>query len=65
VRFKRCFAEDNYGRNSHNGYSAWKPYFFFFYGYVEDREFIKYHWTSPYFPIAGKSQDIVKGLNGD
>lgn len=60
-----ALLEDNYGRNSQWINLVGNP-ISSFYGYVVDDEFPNTYWTSPYFPIAGKSQDvIVKDLNGD
>ena len=60
-----ALLEDTYGRNSQWINLVGNP-ISSFYGYVVDKEFTNNYWTSPYFPIAGKSQDvIVKDLNGD
>lgn len=60
-----ALLEDIYGRNSQwinligNPISS-------FYGFVVDKELPNQYWSTPYFPINGRSQDvIVKDLNGD
>lgn len=60
-----ALLEDIYGRNSQWINLVGNP-ISSFYGYVMDKEFSNTYWATPYFPIQGKSQDvIVKDLNGD
>ena len=57
--------EDTYGRNSEWINLVGNP-ISSFYGYVVDRDLPNQYWDTPYFPINGKSEDvIVKDLNGD
>jgi TonB-linked SusC/RagA family outer membrane protein len=57
--------EDRFGRNSQWINLVGHP-ISSFYGFVVDEELSNQYWDTPYFPINGKSEDvIVKDLNGD
>ena len=60
-----ALLEDIYGRNSQWINQTGNP-ISSFYGFVVDKELPNQYWATPYFPINGRSQDvIVKDLNGD